>query len=260
MEKFIQIKNLSFSFPGQQVLVDVNAEFNAGELSVILGRNGSGKSSLFNILSGLERKYNGEVYFDGVGRKEIKPHKDAKVRIGFMPQFHHSTFPFQVLDVLLTGRAAFSKYAPTAKDKKMAVDTLQSFGLEHLKDKPYSSLSGGERQLILLCRILLQEPDVLFLDEPTNHLDLHYQVAVLNHIKRLVQKGTTVICIMHDPNLAFMYGDRFFLMKDSKLSELSETNINDRLIALEKTYGVGLENVPYPNGHLIVPKVSINGD
>ncbi|NQD71745.1 ABC transporter ATP-binding protein [Sphingobacterium shayense] len=258
MDNFVEIKKLFFSFPGQSVLKDVNVKFSSGELSIILGRNGSGKSSLFNILSGLERKYQGEVFFHGVERSDIKPHKDAKVRIGFMSQFHHSTFPFDVLDVLLTGRAAFSKFAPTSHDRKMAEQTLTAFSLQHLKHKPYTSLSGGERQLILLCRVLLQEPDVLLLDEPTNHLDLHYQVAVLNHIKRLVKQGTTVICIMHDPNLALLYGDRFFLMKEAGLDELTGNTNEQRVKALEDTYEVDLEAIPHRAGHLIIPKIAAN--
>ncbi len=255
MEELISIKGLTFGFSGHQVLKELNAEFRSAEFSVILGRNGSGKSTLFNILSGMEREYRGEVVFAGMERRKIRPYQNAKVRIGFMPQFHHSTFPFKVLDVLLTGRAAFSKFSPTVQDKSLVDSALESFGLLHLRDKPYTSLSGGERQLILLCRVLLQEPSVLLLDEPTNHLDLHYQVAVLDHLKRLVSKGTTVICIMHDPNLALLYGDRHFLMNEGRLNELSSDNPKDRISALEATYQVKLAGVDYLGGQLIVPRI-----
>ncbi|GEM66641.1 iron ABC transporter [Sphingobacterium mizutaii NBRC 14946 = DSM 11724] len=255
MEELIKINGLTFGFSGQQVLKDLYAEFRSGEFSVILGRNGSGKSTLFNILSGMEREYKGEVVFAGIERKKIKPHQNAKVRIGFMPQFHHSTFPFKVLDVLLTGRAAFSKFSPTIQDKALVDAALESFGLIHLRDKPYTSLSGGERQLILLCRVLLQEPSILLLDEPTNHLDLHYQVAVLDHLKRLVKNGTTVICIMHDPNLALLYGDRHFLMNEGKLKELIADDPKERISALETTYQVKLDGVDYLDGQLIVPRL-----
>ncbi len=254
MKKLINIADLSFSFADHSILEHLNTGFNAGELSVILGRNGSGKSTLFNILSGLESGYKGNVLINDTERKQINPHKDAPVRIGFMPQFHHGTFPFEVFDVLLTGRAAFSRYSASKGDKQIVEKALKSFDLWHLRHKAYTSLSGGERQLILLCRVLLQEPEILLLDEPTNHLDLHYQVAVLEHLKRLVKNGTTVICIMHDPNLALLFGDRFFLMKNKQLTELESLNAAEQVKELENTYNVELEVVPHARGQLVIPK------
>lgn len=254
MKELIQIQDLSFSFGRQQVLAGLQAYFYADELTVILGRNGSGKSTLFNILSGMERDYTGTVLFDGKDRKHIKAGKNNDFRIGFMTQFHQTTFPFTVFDVVLTGRASFSRFAPRQVDFDAVEESLKAFQLEHLRDKPYTSLSGGERQLVLLCRILVQQPDVLLLDEPTNHLDLHYQVAVLEHLQRLVKSGTTVVCVMHDPNLAFLYGDRFYVMQDKKLYPLEEKEEAGLLATLEKTYNVGLTGVSHEGRTLIIPK------
>lgn len=254
MKELIQIHNLSFSFGKQQVLAEVTAHFYAEELTMILGRNGSGKSTLFNILSGMERHYKGEVLFDGQDRKYIQTGKNNTLKIGFMTQFHQTTFPFTVFDVVLTGRAAFSRFAPNQVDLDLVAENLRAFQLWHLKDKPYTALSGGERQLVLLCRILVQQPDVLLLDEPTNHLDLHYQVAVMEHLKRLVETGTTVVCVMHDPNLAFLYGDRFYVMQDKKLQLLEEKDPAILLSTLENTYHVALTDVRHDGRILIIPK------
>lgn len=256
MRELIEISNLSFSFDDQTVLNKLQARFYAQELSVILGRNGSGKSTLFRILSGMERNYSGKVLVEGVERKDIAIGRNAPIRIGFLPQFHFGTFPFSVSEVLLTGRAAFSKFSPSKKDKQLAEEILASFNLSHLKDKAYTSLSGGERQLVLLCRVLLQEPDVLLLDEPTNHLDLHFQVIVAEHLQRLVKSGTTVICIMHDPNLALLYGDQFFLMKNGQLKELESLNSELQLAELEETFNLQLELVRHNSRQLIIPKVN----
>lgn len=254
MKELIKIHNLSFSFGKQQVLAELTANFYAKELTVILGRNGSGKSTLFNILSGMERHYKGEVLFGNEDRKHIKSGKNSTFRVGFMTQFHQTTFPFTVFDVVLTGRAAFSRFAPRQIDLDLVAENLRAFQLWHLKDKPYTSLSGGERQLVLLCRILVQQPDVLLLDEPTNHLDLYYQVAVMEHLKRLVETGTTVICVMHDPNLAFLYGDRFYVMQDRKLHPLEEKDESGLLGTLEKTYDVDLTRISHDGRTLIIPK------
>jgi len=254
MKKLIQIHNLSFSFGKQQVLAELTADFYGEELTVILGRNGSGKSTLFNILSGMERYYKGEVLFADQSRKDIHAGKKNMLRIGFMTQFHQTTFPFTVFDVVLTGRAAFSRFAPRQVDFDLVEENLRAFQLWHLKDKPYTALSGGERQLVLLCRILVQQPDVLLLDEPTNHLDLHYQVAVMEHLKRLVQSGTTIVCVMHDPNLALLYGDRFYVMQNKKLHALQEKDPVVLLSTLEKTYHVALTDVQHNGRTLIIPK------
>ena len=254
MKKLIQIHNLSFSFGKQQVLAELTADFYGEELTVILGRNGSGKSTLFNILSGMERHYKGEVLFADQNRKDIHAGKKNTLRIGFMTQFHQTTFPFTVFDVVLTGRAAFSRFAPRQVDFDLVEENLRAFQLWHLKDKPYTALSGGERQLVLLCRILVQQPDVLLLDEPTNHLDLHYQVAVMEHLKRLVQSGTTIVCVMHDPNLALLYGDRFYVMQEKKLHPLQEKDPVVLLFTLEKTYHVALTDVRHNGRTLIIPK------
>lgn len=254
MKELIQIVDLSLSYGKHRVLEKVNAVLPAEELSVVLGRNGSGKSTLFNILAGMERHYTGRVVFDGQDRRHIKVGKNSTFRIGFMTQFHQTTFPFTVFDVVLTGRAAFARFAPHQEDFDLVEESLRSFGLWHLKEKPYTSLSGGERQLVLLCRVLVQRPDVLLLDEPTNHLDLHYQVAVLEHLRRLVTEGTTVVCIMHDPNLAFLYGDRFFVMQEGQLHPIDRCGDAALLQTLENTYDVQLTGLVHGGRMLIIPK------
>src|SRR5690606_7821416 len=254
MKKLIQIHHLSFSFGKQQVLAELTADFYGEELTVILGRNGSGKSTLFNILSGMERHYKGEVLFADQNRRDIHAGKKNTLRIGCMTKFNRTAIPFTVFYVVLTGRAACSRFAPRQVDFDLVEENLRAFQLWHLKDKPYTALSGGERQLVLLCRILVQQPDVLLLDEPTNHLDLHYQVAVMEHLKRLVQSGTTIVCVMHDPNLALLYGDRFYVMQNKKLHALQEKDPVVLLSTLEKTYHVALTDVQHNGRTLIIPK------
>ncbi|AZA93530.1 Uncharacterized ABC transporter ATP-binding protein HI_1470 [Chryseobacterium nakagawai] len=240
MNTMISIEQLSFDYEKDQVLKSVNAKFAKGKLSVILGRNGSGKSTLFKIIAGLEKNYKGSVWIADKERRKIKIGTSTPVRIGFLTQFHQTTFPFKVFDVVLTGRASFSRFSPKQSDHQEVEAILQKFNLTHLKDKPYTSLSGGERQLVLLCRVLVQKPDILMLDEPTNHLDLHYQVAVLEVIRQLVREGTTVLCVMHDPNLAFQFGDDFFVMRHHELVIVQSMETDELKRLLEETYQVPL--------------------
>lgn len=240
MKPLIRIEQLCFDYGKDTVLNQVNAQFPKGKLSVILGRNGSGKSTLFKIIAGLEKNYKGNVWIADQERRKMKPGTSVPVRLGFLTQFHQTTFPFKVWDVVLTGRASFSKFSPNQSDYTAVENILEKFHLNHLKDKPYTSLSGGERQLVLLCRVLVQKPDILMLDEPTNHLDLHYQVAVLEVIRQLVNEGTTVLCVMHDPNLAFLFGDEFFVMRHHELVPVQSLEKNELKQLLEDTYQVPL--------------------
>lgn len=253
MSNSIHIKNLSFAYGKDSILTDVNMSFPEGKLSVILGRNGSGKSTLFNIIAGLEKKYEGAVYIGKTERREWKVGQSKALKLGFLNQFHQTTFPFKVVDVILTGRASFSRFSPGKKDFEAVEQILDKFNLTHLKDKPYTSLSGGERQLVLLCRVLVQQPDLLLLDEPTNHLDLKYQIAVLQTAKELVKEGTTVLCVMHDPNMAYLFGDQFYLMKDNRLVDLHGLEQEQVRELLEQTYQLPLISLENQKKWMFVP-------
>lgn len=253
MSNSIHIKNLSFAYGKDVILNDVNMSFPEGKLSVILGRNGSGKSTLFNIIAGLEKKYNGSVLIGETKRRDWKVGRANSLKLGFLNQFHQTTFPFSVVDVILTGRASFSRFSPSKGDFEAVEQILDRFNLTHLKDKPYTSLSGGERQLVLLCRVLVQQPDLLLLDEPTNHLDLKYQIAVLQTAKELVKEGTTVLCVMHDPNMAYLFGDQFYLMKDNRLVNLHGLEQEQVRELLEQTYQLPLISLENQKKWMFVP-------
>ncbi|MNJ92448.1 putative ABC transporter ATP-binding protein [compost metagenome] len=253
MNNSIHIKKLSFAYGKDIILNDVNMSFPEGKLSVILGRNGSGKSTLFNIIAGLEKKYNGSVLIGETERRDWKVSRANSLKLGFLNQFHQTTFPFSVVDVILTGRASFSRFSPNKEDFEAVEQILDRFNLTHLKDKPYTSLSGGERQLVLLCRVLVQQPDLLLLDEPTNHLDLKYQIAVLQAAKELVKEGTTVLCVMHDPNMAYLFGDQFYLMKDNRLVDLHGLEQEQVRELLEQTYQLPLISLENQKKWMFVP-------
>ncbi|MDM1548474.1 ABC transporter ATP-binding protein [Empedobacter falsenii] len=254
MKAIVNIQNLSFTYGKDKILNDVNVNFSEAKLSVVMGKNGSGKSTLFNIIAGLEKKYDGNVFIGNEERKKIKV-GSSSLRLGFMTQFHQTTFPFKVFDVVMTGRASFSRFSPKNEDYQIVEEMLTKFNLWHLKDKAYTSLSGGERQLVLLCRVLVQNPDVLMLDEPTNHLDLHYQVLVLETLQELVKQGKTVLCVMHDPNLAFMYGDQFYMMKNHQLVDLENYNQEEIKNILQETYQLPLLNLTHQGKQLFVPQL-----
>ena len=120
---------------------------------------------------------------------------------------------------MLTGRAAYVFSLPGRRDREKADQAIAEVGIEALRDRPYTELSGGERQLVMIARVLAQEPRVILLDEPLSHLDLANQVRFLRLVKKLTAGGLTVLAVLHDPNLAFLSGDHFVFLKDGRVRE-----------------------------------------
>lgn len=212
----ITLQNIHFAYQQKTVLKNIHLEFRSNRFSVLLGRNGSGKSTLFNLMAGIYPLQTGKIYFDGQSLSALKGKVRAE-QLGFLAQSHRSIFNFSVLDVVMTGRAAFSGYAPSKQDRQLANDALKTLDIQHLVDRDYTTLSGGEKQLIMIARILTQNPKVILLDEPTNHLDVYYQAFLMQKLHELSKQGYTIVAIMHDPNLAFLYADDFYLPKTQHL-------------------------------------------
>lgn len=250
----INIEKLSYSIQGRLILDNICLSLTANRFSVILGRNGSGKSTLFNLITGKYAYQSGTIALSGQERASLSEKKLAGI-IGFLPQFHQSIFPFSVYDVVLTGRAAFYRFGPSREDHEIVKLTLRNMGIWHLKDKVYTDLSGGERQLALISRVMAQGPKILVLDEPTNHLDLHFQTLVLEKLKAYSRSGHTVVCIMHDPNMANIYADHCYFVKDQKVYDSKVLKAETPFLNIyEALYDTPLMQVQVKDKTIIIPR------
>jgi iron complex transport system ATP-binding protein len=202
------IRDLWFSYPGQPVLREVNLDIREGVFAVILGKNGSGKSTLLKLIAGMLTPERGRIEVLGKNVAKLSMGERAKL-IGYLSQFHQPVFPFTAEEVVLTGRASYVFSLPKPKDREIASEAIRKVGIEELRKRPYTELSGGERQLVMIARVLAQEPKIILLDEPVSHLDLANQTKFLALIKKLVTAGMTVLAVLHDPNIAFLYGEEF---------------------------------------------------
>lgn len=251
----IAIKELGFSYNGNKVLHNVNVEIEAGKLTFILGQNGSGKSTLLKIIAGLLSAQTGSVNVFGNNNSKLSYTERAKF-IGFLNQQHKAVFPFSVEDVVLTGRAGFINYIPKETDKIAVIEAIEKVGISHLRNRNYTELSGGEQQLVMIARLLAQNPKILLLDEPTTSLDFSNQSHLLNLLKKLVSKGLTIITVMHDPNLAFMFGDDFLFVKDKKVIRSGESLEAWDTEFLKTIYHGKLETIPYNGRAILVPSMN----
>lgn len=218
---------------------DIRFEMAPGEVLCLLGPNGSGKTTLFRTLLGLLPPLVGEVRV--LGEPVAAWSRSAFARhVGYVPQAHAGIFPFSVEDVVLMGRAArIARFAtPSQHDRDCALHCLQTLGIAHLRQRIYTAISGGERQLVLIARALAQEPVLLVMDEPTASLDFGNQIRVLETIDQLRQQGMAVLLSTHQPEHALRIADRIALLGNGRLLAVgvpAETATPARLATL---YGV----------------------
>jgi iron complex transport system ATP-binding protein len=248
----ISVKNLHFSYGETDVLSDITLQAPEGKFTVILGKNGSGKSTLLKLIAGLLPYHTGHIEISGFDLKRLKIAERAKL-IGYLPQFHTPAFPFTVEEVVLTGRASYVFTVPGRKDREKTDEAIEKAGIHHLRQRPYTDLSGGERQLVMIARVLAQEPKVVLLDEPLSHLDLSNQVRFLALIRELVLSGLTVMAVLHDPNIAFMHSDNFILIKNGAIRNLHGDESPWDTSILRDLYDVQIETLPFRNRALVIP-------
>jgi len=205
---------LSIGYSDRVVGRGLDVRVQQGEVLALLGPNGGGKTTLLKTLLGILAPQQGEVAIGGRSLATIPLRERARL-IAYVPQVHMPTFAFTVESVVLMGRTAhgnlFSR--PTAADRAIAARSLERFGISHLSERPYTMISGGERQLVLLARALAQEPLFIVLDEPTASLDFGNQGKVMREIRALAAAGHGVLFTTHDPNHALRAADRAYLLR-----------------------------------------------
>ncbi|OAQ20051.1 ABC transporter ATP-binding protein [Thermosulfurimonas dismutans] len=250
----LEVRDLSFA----QILQEVNLTLHKGEFVVLLGPNGAGKTTLLKCLLGLYTPTRGEVLVCGRPLKHLTYKERARL-LAYVPQSYHPVFPYTVLEFVLLGRTPHLGFLsrPGKRDEIKAREVLRSLGLEALVRRRLTDLSGGERQLVLFARALLQEAPIFLLDEPTANLDLKHQIEVLTTVHRLAgERGLTVVATLHDPNLAFGFADRVVLIKKGRiLAEMNPRKHPRAQELLEELYEIPLE-ILYFRGY---PLVSLTG-
>lgn len=214
----IEVKNLCFSYGDRPVLHDISFSVGKGEFLSILGPNGVGKSTLFRCVLGLLSGYTGQVLVDGVDTRHFSTREAAK-HIAYIPQSSRSIFNYSVFDIVLMGRtSALGTFrSPGKEDKELCQWALEKVGITRLHNRCFHRLSGGEQQLVLIARALVQKAPVLMLDEPTANLDFGNQLLVLEQARSLAREGYTVIQTTHHPEQSYMYSDRILAIQNGRV-------------------------------------------
>jgi iron complex transport system ATP-binding protein len=210
----------------------------------ILGPNGCGKTTLLKCIDGLMKLDGGSITINGKDLRQLSRVEIAK-SIGYVPQFHQPSFAFSVLDAVLVGRAPHIGYldSPKKEDVLIAKQALETMSISHLADSNYTQLSGGERQMVLIARILAQQPSLLLLDEPTSHLDFGNQIKLLGTLQKLADTGLPIIMTSHFPDHAFLVSNKVVLMKRGELIDVGAPNEIITESNLEKVYKIKVKIV-----------------
>ena len=211
----IEIRNLDFKIIEKKLLDSVSLAVYEGQTVGIIGPNGSGKTTLLKHIYRALLPEKNTVFINGDAIEHFS-YKESARAITVMKQESVSDFEYKVMEMVLMGRTPYRKFFEnnTNEDKQIAYNALTFVGMEKDAERNFSTLSGGEKQRVLIARALAQEAEILILDEPTNHLDVHYQWALMDIIKNI---NKTVLAVFHELNLAAHFCDYLFVIDKGKI-------------------------------------------
>ncbi len=217
----VQIENARFGYDGTDIFRDLSFTVSKGEIFCLLGPNGCGKTTLLDCILGTHRLREGSITINGQDISTLRSGRIAH-HLAYVPQTHERTFPYTVKEIVLMGRAAYTGVfgSPSRADAELAESALETVGVQHLQNRPYTRLSGGEGQLVMIARALVQETPVIILDEPTAHLDFRNELIILEKIVELVRDtGVSIIMATHFPNHIFYFENKFIATQVALLHE-----------------------------------------
>jgi len=215
----LAVKNLSFKYKERPVLEDIDLEIRKGEVIGILGPNGCGKTTLLKLLNRNLHPQGGKVLLEGTDLEGISKRRIAR-HIAVVPQSNEIRFAFTVRDIVSMGRMPFLDrfQGESAEDMRIVDEAMERTNIKEFADRAINTMSGGERQRVIIARALAQRPEVILLDEPTLHLDINHQFEVLDLVHGLSRKeGLTVVIVSHDLPMVVKYCDRMVLIHDHRV-------------------------------------------
>lgn len=214
----LEARNISFRYGKHLVLDDVSFCMEEGSFTALLGRNGSGKTTLMRLFLGFLKPSSGEIVINGKNISAMGIKERAKA-IAYIPQQTEMVYSYTALDAVLMGLSPSMTIfqRPGEKEKAKALAVMGELGIRYLASRYINRISGGERQLVMIARSIVQDARILLLDEPTSSLDYSNQIIVLETAKELCRNGYTVMLSTHNPEQALAYSSEILALSGSRL-------------------------------------------
>ena len=212
----LEVRDLGYDYSEKQVLDEISFSLRPGEILGILGPNGCGKTTLLRNLSRNLSPHRGCVLLDGSDLEDIRK-KDIARKVAVVPQSNEIRFSFTVREMVEMGRMPFQEAfrGSTPEDERLVDRAMEITGITGMADRTINTMSGGERQRVIIARAIAQSPQILLMDEPTLHLDISMQFDVLDLVSGLSRdEGLTVVIVSHDLPMVARYCDRIILLRD----------------------------------------------
>lgn len=216
--KAIKASGLSISLGGTEILHDVGMEVPQGDVLCIIGPNGAGKSTLLKCIAGTYRRHSGTITIEGRATKELRPRELARI-VACVPQSSPSDMPYTVGEFLDMSRYPWRRISSAAEDRHIVAEAAKLIGVEALTERKLSTLSGGERQKVMIAAALAQDTKIILLDEPTTYLDYAHQVDIVEAMSRINRdRDVTIVAVTHDVNLAMQISGSILALRDGKVA------------------------------------------
>ncbi|WP_210650376.1 heme ABC transporter ATP-binding protein [Nocardioides sp. SYSU D00065] len=239
------VRGVSLALGGRRVLHDVDLDVHAGEVLALVGPNGTGKSTLLAVVAGDLSPDSGTVSVLGRPVREWRLQALARER-AVLPQEQQISFPFPVREVVSMGRAPWRGRPEEDLDDLEVAAAMQTTAVDHLADRSFGSLSGGEKARASFARVLAQQTGILLLDEPTAALDIGHQETVLGTARQQARAGAAVLVVLHDLTLAGAHADRLVLLEEGNVAASgTPTEVLDAAL-LTRVYRHRVEVVAHP--------------
>lgn len=250
----LSFEDLSLTLRGRKILDDISGQFQPGRVTVILGANGAGKSSLLSCLSGLREPQNGSVKLNDRALLSLGGRERGRL-IGLLPQRPDIHWNVDVKTIVGLGRLPHSgRWGMSTADHEAVARAMEATDCANLAERKAMRLSGGEQGRVLLARVLAGEPQWLLADEPLASLDPAHQFDVLERLKNYAAAGNGVIVVLHDLTQAARFADDIMIMKEGAILAAGQRNEVMTADIMAQAYGVEVQIGTSDTGEpLVVP-------